>query len=246
MDKLLFKIGGYFVLSLAVILGPGTLFGFWIFLYTGPFSPIRLNLDEPSTLMLDGALSLLFFIQHSTMVRPFFRQWLARYLPESFYGPLYAIASGISLLLILLFWQESSTVLVTAEPPLYWVFRAGYFVSLTGFFWCIWALGLADPFGLTPLVEDLRGTPAAAVTFTIRGPYRWVRHPVYLFSIIILWSYPTITSDRLLLNSMWTVWIIIATVLEERNMTAAFGKTYQDYQNSVPMLVPYKMPIKKS
>ena len=245
MNSVAFKVSGYLVLFLSGVLIPVPLIAFWVFLYTGPLSPLRLNLEEPSALVLDGILSLVFFIQHSVMVRPFFREWLARRLPASFYGPFYGIASGIALLLILVFWQESSTVLVSFDASLYWVFRAGYVISIAGFAWCLYALGLVDPFGLTPLVEDLRGKPSAPVTFTVRGPYRWVRHPVYLFSIVILWSYPTITTDRLLLNSSWTIWIVIATVLEERDMRAMFGKAYRDYQESVPMLVPYKMPGRK-
>jgi protein-S-isoprenylcysteine O-methyltransferase Ste14 len=31
-----------------------------------------------------------------------------------------------------------------------------------------------------------------------KGPYRWVRHPLYLFLMVIIWSGPVLTLDRLL------------------------------------------------
>jgi len=242
MHTLTQKAGGFTIFAAAVLLGPGTLIGFWIFLYTGPFEPISLALGLLGTLIVDGCLSLLFFLQHSIMVRRSFRQWLARFLPEAYYGPVYAISAGLALLMILVFWQETSVTIIRFTEPLSWVFRAGYFVSLFGFVWCIWALGLIDPFGLTPLVHHIMDTEPDDISFTIRGPYRWMRHPVYFFSILILWTHPHLTADRLLLNITWTAWILIATVLEERDLVDEFGHTYRRYQETIPMLIPWQGP----
>ena len=75
-----------------------------------------------------------------------------------------------------------------------------------------------------------------------REPRGWVRHPLYLFLILMFWSYPDLTADRLLFNVLWTVWMIIGTVLEERDLVASFGDAYRDYQAEVPMLIPYRFP----
>jgi len=77
--------------------------------------------------------------------------------------------------------------------------------------------------------------------FTVRGPYRWVRHPLYLFTLMMIWSYPGLTADRLLFNILWSGWVIIGSVLEERDLAAEFGQPYRDYQRTVPMLVPYRL-----
>ena len=74
--------------------------------------------------------------------------------------------------------------------------------------------------------------------FAVRGPYRWVRHPLYSFCLLIIWSCPNITTDRLLYNVVWTLWIIIGSVFEERDLVAAFGEEYRNYQRKVPMLIP--------
>jgi len=97
-------------------------------------------------------------------------------------------------------------------------------------------------FGSGPILRSLRGAPVPEpAPLTIRGPYRWVRHPLYLFCIVAIWAGPDITADRLLYNIMWTGWIVIATMLEERDLVAVFGTTYQAYRARVPMLIPWRV-----
>jgi len=47
----------------------------------------------------------------------------------------------------------------------------------------------------------------------------------------------------LLFSVLFTAWIIVGTVLEERDLVADYGEVYQYYQRAVPMLVPYRRPI---
>jgi protein-S-isoprenylcysteine O-methyltransferase Ste14 len=55
----------------------------------------------------------------------------------------------------------------------------------------------------------------------------------------MIWSFPDLTSDRLLFNLLWTAWIVIGTLLEEKDLVNIHGKLYQDYQQRVPMLIPF-------
>ena len=56
--------------------------------------------------------------------------------------------------------------------------------------------------------------------------------------IIVFWSAPLLTMDRLLFNILWTIWVVAATFLEEQDLADDFGQAYRDYQAKVPMLVP--------
>ena len=76
------------------------------------------------------------------------------------------------------------------------------------------------------------------MSFVVKGPYRWVRHPLYLFMILMIWSSPNLTMDRLLFNGLWTVWIVIGSILEERDLIFEFGDVYREYQQRVPMFIP--------
>ena len=54
----------------------------------------------------------------------------------------------------------------------------------------------------------------------------------------MIWASPDVTADRLLFNVLWSIWMVVATRLEERDLAADFGEAYREYQRSVPMLVP--------
>ncbi len=80
----------------------------------------------------------------------------------------------------------------------------------------------------------------------VRGAYRWVRHPLYLFMLVLIWSSLDLTLDRLLFDALWTAWIVVGTILEERDLVAEMGEAYLAYQRRVPMLVPWRRPADES
>jgi protein-S-isoprenylcysteine O-methyltransferase Ste14 len=111
-----------------------------------------------------------------------------------------------------------------------------------GFAWGVRALRSFDTFGLVPIKAHLRGEKLRSPTFIVRGPYLWIRHPLYFFTIVLIWSAPEVSSDRLVFNILWSLWIVIGSYLEERDLIAEFGKKYRDYQKTVPMLFPWRLP----
>jgi protein-S-isoprenylcysteine O-methyltransferase Ste14 len=74
---------------------------------------------------------------------------------------------------------------------------------------------------------------AAAAALEIRGPYRWVRHPIYLGWVLMVFGAPAITTGRLLFASVSTLYLIVAIPFEERSLAAEFGAAYKDYQRRV-------------
>jgi protein-S-isoprenylcysteine O-methyltransferase Ste14 len=229
----------YAVLVVAWSIGSVSLVAFFgLFVFLGSLNLVDLALGETTKLAWDALLCVGFFVQHSGMVRRSYRQWSGKLLPSHYDGAAYTIASGVALLMLVVFWQESAHTLASPEGVLRWLLRAIYFLSITGFAWGIMALGSFDTFGLRPILDRLRGTDSPPLPFTVRGPYRWVRHPLYSFSLLMFWSCPELTVDRLLFNVLWTAWIIAGTVLEERDLVAVFGEAYRDYQGKVAMLIP--------
>ena len=236
------RFAAYTVLALAWIPGSASLLAFFVlFVCLGSLNLVDLPLSESAALSLDALLSCVFFLQHSGMVRRSFRRWSAGFIPSQYDGAAYTIASGVILLVLVVFWQESAHTLAAAEGVVRGLLRAVCLLSVAGFGWGILALGSFDTFGLRPILDRLRGTTTPPLPFTVRGPYRWVRHPLYFFILLMIWSCPDLTVDRLLFNVLWTVWIFAGTVLEERDLVAAFGDTYRTYQRRVPMLIPYRL-----
>lgn len=232
------KYTAHIIINLARILGGISLFVFMIFLFVGSLNLLDMHLGESGLLLFDAGLSLLFFVQHSVMVRKPFRRWSANFVPEEYAGAIYAIASGIVLLLVILMWQRSTQTVITPSGLFRWSLRAISFLSLPGFYWGTKALRFFDPLGLRPILNRLRGRNPMSMPITAAGPYRWVRHPLYFFTILMIWSCPDVTRDRLLFNLLWTVWIVIGSTFEENDLIAEFGDAYRKYQKRVPMLVP--------
>jgi protein-S-isoprenylcysteine O-methyltransferase Ste14 len=232
------KFKDYLIISLAVLFGGGSLILFLLFLLAGSWELVSLNLGPNEVFWWDTGLCIAFFFQHSGMVRNSFRQRLARSLAAAYEGAVYAIASGIALLVLMILWQKSDLNVTETRGVLRWLFYTGYLLSFAGFIWGTRALGAFDPYGLRPVLGRLRGKKPRPIPFVVKGPYRWVRHPLYLLMILMIWACPDLTADRLVFNGMWTVWIVIGSILEERDLVLEFGDVYREYQRRVAMLIP--------
>lgn len=232
------KIAAYALLLLAALAGQTSLILLGVFLYFGGLDIVMLNFGDMGALLLDAGLCLVFFAQHSLMVRKRYRKWLAAHVRMEFHAALYTIASAMALILLVTVWQKSSVIMMWSEGAGFWLFRGAYFLSIAGLVWGNLALGSFDSFGLNSVLAYVRGATAKPLPFAAKGPYRWVRHPLYFCSLLMIWSCPTITVDRLLFNALFTIWILIGMRFEERDLMASYGAAYETYQKQVPMILP--------
>ncbi len=224
--------------AIAWIFGAGSLIFFGVFLWRGSFGFADLHLSLSSLLMFDGTLCLIFFFQHSVLVRRGIQRTFSKVVPEHYWGIFYTITSAIALSLLVLLWQPSYVKVYTLQAPWSWVMRALLLLAIAGFIWGISSLKRFDAFGVDALLAHARGTEPEQVVLTIAGPYRHVRHPFYAMAILAIWATPVMTVDRLLMNTLFTAWIVVGAKLEERDLRTDFGDEYVRYQNQVPMLLP--------
>lgn len=142
--------------------------------------------------------------------------------------------------LVAILWQPAEPHLLALRGLPLWVARGCQIAVLAMFVWSAYALRPFDPLGLAPIQAHLHGRPDQPSPFVVQGPYRWVRHPLYAGFIVLIWSSPDLTADRLLFNILWTAWICAGAIWEEADLVAEFGAIYQAYRRKVPMLIPWR------
>ena len=58
------------------------------------------------------------------------------------------------------------------------------------------------------------------------GPYRWVRHPLYLGWLLMVFGAAHMTGDRLVFAAITTIYLLVAIPWEERSLRRSFGAAY--------------------
>jgi protein-S-isoprenylcysteine O-methyltransferase Ste14 len=106
-------------------------------------------------------------------------------------------------------------------------------------------LGLLISFRITDSLEFLGMAqflhlqqPARPEALRVDGMYRFMRHPIYSFSLLILWLTPVMSNNLLAAAVGITLYILIGARLEERKLLSQFGEDYRAYQQKVPMFIP--------
>jgi methanethiol S-methyltransferase len=192
-----------------------------------------------TALVVDGLLLTIFALQHSVMARPWFKAMVTRHVPAAAERSLYVLCSSLALVLVFWLWQPiGGTVWDVANPAgrvaLHALFALGWATVLVTTF----LIDHFDLFGLRQVWLFVRGRPYTGPRFTTPGPYRHVRHPLYVGWLLAFWATPTMTTAHLFFATVTTAYILVAIRFEERDLAAAHGTDYVEYRRRVPMLVP--------
>ena len=96
---------------------------------------------------------------------------------------------------------------------------------------------------LIGLKQIREGTADVAITETgaldTSGVLGMTRHPWYLATLLLIWARQMDVS-ALIVNAIFTGYLFVGTYLEEIKLVREFGGNYQNYQQKVSMIIPYK------
>jgi methanethiol S-methyltransferase len=213
--------------------------------FIGGFA-VPTTLDGPRTaplaqaIAIDAGLLALFAVQHSVMARRWFKERWTRVVPPPLERSTYVLLSSLALILLFWQWQPLGGVVWSVDDPvgravLQSLFAFGFALVLVATF----LINHFDLFGLRQVWLYLRGRPYVQLPFGTPGPYRLVRHPLYVGWFFAFWMTPEMTFAHLLFAVATTAYILIAIRFEERDLVRDLGTPYEDYRRRVPMLIPF-------
>jgi len=195
--------------------------------------------------LIDALLLGAFALQHSIMARPAFKRWWTTIIPTSIERSTYVLTTSVLLLAIFTSWQP-------IEAPV-WDLRGTLVGSLLRAVAALgWLVVLASTFmishfelfGLKQIWYAARQRALPGRVFRQTLFYRLVRHPLMTGFLIAFWATPRMTLGHLVFAGLSTGYIVVGTLLEERDLLAHFGAVYERYRRNVPMLIPFtKRPL---
>jgi len=187
-----------------------------------------------AALLADVALAAAFAGPHSALLVPGVRRAIvARGLAAPLYGCFYCVVTCAALLLTIFAWQPIGIVLWRWPAPLDRLVTAAFVASWGALFYSLHLTGLGWQTGLTPWWHWARGLPQPRREFVQRGAYRFLRHPVYLSFLGLIWFVPVVTLDRGVLIVIWTLYIFVGSVLKDRRLESFLGAEYRAYRARV-------------
>jgi methanethiol S-methyltransferase len=212
--------------------------------FVGGFGVPRQLDGAPDTPLLTAfainlALLTVFAVQHSLMARPWFKERWTQIVPWTIERSTYVLAASLALILLFWQWRPLGGIIWTVAHPigqsiLWALFAAGWGLVLVSTF----LINHFDLFGLRQVWLPLVGRPYTRLGFTTPGPYRMVRHPIYLGFILAFWMTPTMTVAHLVFAVATTAYVLIAIQFEEHDLVTEHGATYEHYRRRVPMILP--------
>jgi methanethiol S-methyltransferase len=123
--------------------------------------------------------------------------------------------------------------LYEVPAPLNLLMRLGQGIAFLFLIMAILQTDVLSFAGLRQIFEEEKKGPLVT-----GGLYRYVRHPLYTFSLLILWLLPNMSLNTFIAYLALTVYLLIGIVFEERKLLREFGEQYASYRSVTPMLIP--------
>jgi methanethiol S-methyltransferase len=174
---------------------------------------------------VDTIVFSVFALHHSLFARTRVKTWLAGLVPDRLVRSVYVWSASLLLVAVCVLWQPVGGVVYRHTG---WIGVGHGFVQLLGVWLIAQSVRTIDALELAGIRSQ-----SDAAGLQVTGPYRLVRHPLYLGWILVVFGAAFMTGDRLAFAVITTLYLLLAVPWEERALRAAFGIDYERYTRHV-------------
>jgi protein-S-isoprenylcysteine O-methyltransferase Ste14 len=194
-------------------------------------------------------ITLLFFIfaiPHSILASQEFKIFVVNKLGNkiAFYRLFYNFVSIVSFILIYLFSPKPDFIIYDLLFPYDIIVVILQLLSFVALLWASKFINMKEFLGISQITRYYHknynyNDLDEILELRIEGPFKFSRHPIYLFASFFLILRPTMDFFYLVFVINMLVYFYIGSYYEERKLIKIFGKQYEDYQKSVPKIFPF-------
>lgn len=199
-------------------------------------------------ILVTAALLSLFCVSHSILasnkIKKTFQNRFGNLI--AFYRIGYNFISIISFVIIYKMLPQIDITVYELPDPFAKIVILLQVISFLGIVWCAKYFSAGEFLGWSQLKRFRKSSYDSddldeKSELRIEGPYKYSRHPVYFFSILIIVLRPAMGLTYLIIVVIFVAYFYIGSVFEERRLIEKFGDAYINYQKSVPRILPIKI-----
>ncbi len=190
----------------------------------------------------------LFGISHSVLASNKIKRLLVEKLGDkiAFYRLFFNLTSILIFLFIYAISPKPSQTVYDLQFPYDIMIFVLQIFSLIGLFWAGSKIDIMEFIGIGQIKRYMennydKNELDEKTEFIVEGPFKFSRHPIYLFSILFLALRPTMDIFYFIFFLNILLYFYIGSFFEERKLVEIFGQKYIDYQKTVPRLFPVKL-----
>ncbi len=194
----------------------------------------------------------LFAISHTWLASRKIKYALAEKIGNriAFYRMFYNVSSLLIFAVFYIITPKPDLIVYDLQYPFDIITFALQVLSFIGLVWAARPINLKEFLGVVQIERYLRGNYRAdeldeKLTLKIEGAFKFVRHPIYFFSILFLGFRPTMSLFYFVMFLCIVVYFYIGSIYEERKLIEVFGSKYREYQKRVPRLIPFTLSLQR-
>ncbi len=190
----------------------------------------------------------LFAVSHSILasfkIKKLIAERVGNYM--AFYRFTYNLTSVIISFLIYLFIPKPNAIIYDLNYPYDIIILVPQFLSLAGLLWSLKYIGLKEFLGTEQIKRWFKNQYDykqldEKMTLTFEGPYKYIRHPIFLFGGLFILLRPVMGLFYLTCVICIILYFYIGSFYEEKRLIEIFGERYINYKKEVPGFFPVRL-----